>query len=71
MTSLGKGGPMTVATDRRMTLQEFLTYDDGTNTRYELADGVLVEMSLGTVKHGRAVQPHFKALNRLRSRALK
>ncbi len=35
---------MTVATDRRMTLKEFLTYDDGTDTRYELEDGVLVEM---------------------------
>ena len=36
--------PMTVATDRRMTLKEFLTYDDGTDRRYELVDGVLVEM---------------------------
>jgi Uma2 family endonuclease len=35
---------MTVATDRRMTLQEFLTYDDGTDKRYELEDGVLIEM---------------------------
>jgi len=35
---------MTVATDRRMTLQEFLTYDDGTDKRYELEDGVLVPM---------------------------
>ena len=42
---------MTVADDvrsvknqQRMTLKEFLTYDDGTDTRYELVDGVLVEM---------------------------
>ncbi len=35
---------MTVATDRRMSLEEYLTYDDGTETRYELVDGVLVEM---------------------------
>jgi Uma2 family endonuclease len=44
---------MTVATDdlrssltdhRRMTLQEFLVYDDGTDTRYELEDGVLIDM---------------------------
>jgi Uma2 family endonuclease len=34
---------MTIAT-RRMTLEEYLTYDDGTDTRYELVDGVLVEM---------------------------
>ncbi len=37
-------GLMTVATDRRMTLKEFLTYDDGTDKRYELEDGVLVSM---------------------------
>jgi Uma2 family endonuclease len=35
---------MTVATDRRMTLKEFLTYDDGTEKLYELVDGILVEM---------------------------
>ncbi len=35
---------MTVATDRRMTLKEYLNYDDGTDIRYELEDGVLVEM---------------------------
>ena len=35
---------MTVATDRRMTLKEFLTYNDGTDQRYELVDGVLVKM---------------------------
>ena len=27
-----------------MTLKEFLTYDDGSDVRYELIDGVLVEM---------------------------
>ena len=35
---------MTLTTDRRMTLEEFLSYDDGTDRRYELVDGVLVEM---------------------------
>jgi Uma2 family endonuclease len=43
---------MTLATDdlrsikdqRRMTLKEYLTYDDGTDTQYELEDGVLVPM---------------------------
>lgn len=35
---------MTLATDRRMTLKEYLTYDDGTEMQYELVDGVLVEM---------------------------
>ena len=27
-----------------MTLKEFLTYDNGTDARYEIWDGVLVEM---------------------------
>lgn len=27
-----------------MSFEEYLTYDDGTDTRYELVDGVLVEM---------------------------
>jgi Uma2 family endonuclease len=36
---------MKLATERRMTLEEFLDYDDGTDTRYELEDGVLVEMA--------------------------
>ncbi len=34
----------TNATAKRMNLEEFLTYDDGTDARYELVDGVLVEM---------------------------
>jgi Uma2 family endonuclease len=37
---------MTLATERRMSLEEYLTYDDGTDTRYELVDGVLVEMGV-------------------------
>jgi Uma2 family endonuclease len=35
---------MTVATSKRMSLEEYLIYDDGTDSRYELVDGVLVEM---------------------------
>jgi Uma2 family endonuclease len=35
---------MTVATQKRMSLEEYLTHDDGTDTRYELVDGVLVAM---------------------------
>jgi Uma2 family endonuclease len=35
---------MVLATDRRMTLKEYLAYDDGTEMQYELVDGVLVEM---------------------------
>ena len=43
---------MTIATDgrattaqQRMTLEEYLDYNDGTDTRYELEDGILVDMS--------------------------
>ncbi|MBD2497129.1 Uma2 family endonuclease [Nostoc sp. FACHB-280] len=31
-------------TVRKLTLEEYLAYDDGTDTRYELVDGELVEM---------------------------
>ena len=42
---------MTTAT-RKLTFEEYLTYSDGTDTRYELVDGELIPMSLGTGKHG-------------------
>lgn len=32
------------STTQRLTLEEYLAYDNGTDTRYELVDGVLVEM---------------------------
>lgn len=35
---------MTIATPKRMTLEEYLCYDDGTDNRYRLSNGVLVEM---------------------------
>jgi Uma2 family endonuclease len=35
---------MTIATNRLMTLEEFLNFDDGTEIRYELVNGELVEM---------------------------
>jgi Uma2 family endonuclease len=42
---------MTIAT-KRITIEEYLTYADGTDTRYELVDGELLGMSLGTGEHG-------------------
>jgi Uma2 family endonuclease len=39
---------MTLTIPQRMSLEEYLTYDDGTDTRYELVDGVLVEMGTET-----------------------
>ncbi|MBD2327300.1 Uma2 family endonuclease [Alkalinema sp. FACHB-956] len=35
---------MTVAIPKRISLEEYLTYDDGTEVRYELVDGILVNM---------------------------
>ena len=35
---------MVPVTKRRMTLEEYLTYDDGTDAHYELVNGELVEM---------------------------
>jgi Uma2 family endonuclease len=42
---------MAIAT-QKLTFEEYLAYDDGTDTRYELVDGNLVPVSLGTGKHG-------------------
>jgi Uma2 family endonuclease len=36
----------------RMTLAEFLRWDDGTDTRWELVDGVPVAMAPPAVAHG-------------------
>ena len=38
---------MKIAQNRLMTLEEYLNYDDGTDTVYELIDGVLVEKTTG------------------------
>ena len=39
-------------TTQKLTFEEYLAYEDGTNTRYELVDGELIPMSLGTGRHG-------------------
>ena len=46
---------MTVAT-RKLTFEEYLAYDDGTNIRYELVNGGLVPMAVGTGKHGSIIE---------------
>ena len=46
---------MTIAT-QKLTFEEYLAYDDSTDTRYELVDGELVPMSLGTGKHGAIIR---------------
>lgn len=42
---------MTIAT-KKLTFAEYIVYQDGTDTRYELVDGELILMSLGIGKHG-------------------
>ena len=42
---------MTIATEK-ISFQEYLQYHDDTDTLYELVDGGLIPMSLGTGKHG-------------------
>lgn len=39
------------ATTQKLTFEEYLAYEDGTDTRYELVGGELVPMSLGTGIH--------------------
>ncbi|KAM3097189.1 Uma2 family endonuclease [Phormidesmis sp. 146-12] len=43
-------------TKLRMTFEEYLTYDDGLGTRFELVKGELRPMSLGTGKHGKVIK---------------
>ena len=42
---------MTVTTAKKMTFEEYLTYEDGTDKRYEFNDGELVEVSTATAFH--------------------
>lgn len=40
-----------IQTSKNLTLEEYLTYDDGTDNRYEFEDGRLLEMPPATGKH--------------------
>jgi Uma2 family endonuclease len=44
------------ATIKKLTFEEYLKYDDGTDTRYELVEGKLIPMSLATGKHGAIIR---------------
>jgi Uma2 family endonuclease len=46
---------MTVATTK-MSIAEYLAYDDGTGRRLELVDGEIVPMTQGTGKHGGIIE---------------
>jgi Uma2 family endonuclease len=47
----------------RFTFDEYLTYDDGTDKRYELVNGELVEMNPPTGLHARIIRYLFKQLD--------
>lgn len=42
-----------LVTTNKLTFAEYLKYNNGTDTKYELVDGELIPMSLGTGKHGK------------------
>jgi Uma2 family endonuclease len=54
---------MTQAVQQRFTFNEWSIYNDGSDTRYELVDGELKPMSLGTGQHGRITKFLEKALD--------
>jgi Uma2 family endonuclease len=56
---------MTIAT-QRLTLDEYLAYDGGSDRRYELVNGELRPISLGTGRHGAII----KRLERMFDQAL-
>lgn len=43
-------------TTQKLSFEEYLAYDDGTDTRYELVNGELIPMSLGTGRHGAIIR---------------
>lgn len=52
-------------TSKRLTFEEFLAYDDGTDTRYELVDGELVEMPTESDENNRIARGLFLELAKL------
>lgn len=43
--------PKSITIPRKMTLEEYLTYDDGTDQRYELDEGYLILLPPATGRH--------------------
>lgn len=41
---------------QRLSLDDYLAYNDGTDTKYELLEGVLKPMSVGTGQHGAVME---------------
>jgi len=55
---------MTIAIAKtRVTFSDYLTYFDGSDTKYELVNGELVPMSLGTGLHGETIDRAYQKIN--------
>jgi Uma2 family endonuclease len=52
---------MTISVDR-LTFAEYLNYNDGSDRRYELVNGELIPMSLGTGQHGAIIKSIERSL---------
>lgn len=50
-------------TKSRVTFADYLTYFDESDTKYELVDGELIAMSLGTGLHGETIDRTYQAIN--------
>ena len=47
----------------RVTFAEYLTYFDGSDTRYELVNGNLIPIAIGTGQHGETLNQIYKAFD--------
>lgn len=45
-----------ITTTKKLSFAEYLKYNDGTDRKYELVNGELIPMSLGTGKHGAVIE---------------
>ena len=52
---------MSITLDR-LTFAEYLKYTDGSDRRYELVNGELIPMSLGTGQHGAIIRSIERSL---------
>ncbi len=47
----------------RLTFADYLTYFDGSDTRYELVNGKLIPIAIGTGEHGETLNRIYKAFD--------
>lgn len=50
-------------TTNKITFEEYLTYSDGTDARYELVNGELIAMSIGTGQHGEIIDFLYRQID--------